>query len=38
MRANLASERGAVGWLLLGIVLGAVLVIWLIVQIFQALF
>ena len=38
MRAKLGSGRGAVGWLLLGIVLGAVLVIWLIVQIFQALF
>ena len=38
MRVNLTSERGAVGWLLLGVVLGAVLVIWLIVQVFQALF
>ena len=32
------SERGAVGWLILGIVLGAVLVIWVIVQLFQAIF
>ena len=38
MRANPSSEEGAVGWLLLGIVIGAVLVIWLIVQILQALF
>jgi len=37
MRWNIGSEQGAVGWLLVGIVIGVVLVIWLIVQIFQAL-
>ena len=38
MREKLTSERGAVGWLLLGIVLGVVLVIWVIVQLFDAIF
>jgi hypothetical protein len=38
MRENHSSERGAVGWLILGVVLGAVLVIWVIVQLFQAIF
>ncbi len=30
------SERGAAGWFIVGIIVGVVLVIWLIVQLFQA--
>ncbi|MDQ3991218.1 MAG: hypothetical protein M3245_02755 [Actinomycetota bacterium] len=32
------DERGAVGWLLVGIILGIALVIWLIVVLFRAIF
>jgi hypothetical protein len=32
------SDTGAVGWLLVGVVVGVVLVIWLIVNLFQAVF
>ena len=38
MLERILSERGAVGWLFLGIVLGVILVIWIIVQLFQAVF
>jgi hypothetical protein len=36
--ARTDPERGAVGWLMIGIVLGAILVIWLIVQLIQGIF
>ena len=38
MDARLTSERGAVGWLLVGILVGVLLVLWLIVQVFDLIF
>jgi hypothetical protein len=38
MNLNWRSERGAIGWLLIGIVIGVILVIWLIVQGFELIF
>lgn len=30
------SERGAAGWFIVGVIVGIALVIWLVVQLFQA--
>jgi hypothetical protein len=38
MHVDWRSERGAIGWLLVGIVVGVILVLWLIVQGFQLIF
>ncbi len=38
MHLDWRSERGAIGWLLVGIVLGVILVLRLIVQGFQLIF
>ena len=38
MRTNLRSERGAVGWLLVGVVIGVIFILWLFVQLLQAIF
>jgi hypothetical protein len=35
---NISSENGAIGWLLVGVVLGVALVIFVIVQLIQAIF
>ncbi len=38
LRRGLAQEDGVVGWLVILIILGVIFVIWLVVQLLQAIF